>query len=147
MSPSGIIIASTNANHIGSFHEIGYQACQLGKTLEVQEDNLYEGTQKGINIPFQYHGNTIGVIGITGEPEAVRKYGHLALRIMHLLLKERELEASRERNSIRSYSISDAIILRASTRQAAEKCPGASTASCLRYYKKYALSYLFTGLR
>lgn len=96
ISPSGTILASTNSARIGTYHEIGYRACQQGKTLEVQEDNVYEGSQKGINIPFQYHGNILGAIGITGEPDAVRKYGHLALRIMRLLMRERELEASKE---------------------------------------------------
>ena len=96
ISREGIIIASTDRARISDFHEIGRKAADLKETLEVYENNLYDGTQKGLNIPFVYRGETVGVIGITGEPDEVRRYARLAVRIMRLLLKEREVEASKE---------------------------------------------------
>ncbi len=96
ISTDGIIIASTNEKRIGDFHEIGYQAAKKGETMEVYDDNAFDGAQKGVNIPFNYHGTPVAVIGITGEPDEVRRYARLALRIMRLLLRERDLDASRE---------------------------------------------------
>ncbi len=96
ISPEGIIIASTDEKRIGDFHEIGYRAVQTGETLEVYDNHSFAGAQKGVNIPFNYRGSTIGAIGITGEPDEVRRYAQLAMRIMRLLLRERDLDASRE---------------------------------------------------
>lgn len=96
ISASGIIIASTDEKRIGDYHEIGYRAARTGETLEVYDNHTYIGAQKGVNIPFSYHGTTIAVIGITGEPDEVRRYARLALRIMELILRERDLDASRE---------------------------------------------------
>ena len=96
ISTDGIIIASTDEKRVGDFHEIGYRAAQKGETLEVYDNQTYDGAQKGVNIPFHYHGTTAAVIGITGEPDEVRRYARLALRIMRLLLRERDLDASRE---------------------------------------------------
>lgn len=96
ISTEGIIIASTSPERIGDFHEIGRKAAVSKETLEVYDNNAFEGAQKGVNIPFTHHGQVIAVIGITGEPEEVRRYARLALRIMRMLLRERDMDASRE---------------------------------------------------
>ena len=88
----GIIFASTNSKRIGDFHEIGLQVIKTGETLEVNTDNSFLGTQKGVNIPFIYKDEICAVIGISGEPEEVRKYAYLAQKITTLLLREHELE-------------------------------------------------------
>lgn len=90
--PDGIIDASTDPDRVGTFHEIGKQVAQSGKTLEVQKDDSFLGSRRGINMPFVYRGEAIAVIGISGEPDEVRKYAYLAERITWLILRERELE-------------------------------------------------------
>ena len=92
----GFVLASTDPSRIGSYHEIGARAAAERETIEVSSDNLYDGTLKGVNIPIIHHHQLLGVIGISGEPEEVRRYGHLALRIMRLILREKELDSSRE---------------------------------------------------
>lgn len=89
---NGTIIASTDEHRINTFHEIGRQAALTKNTLEVYEDTDYYGTQKGVNIPILHHDNVIAVIGISGNPEQVRKYAYLAQKITFLILKERELD-------------------------------------------------------
>lgn len=89
---NGRIFASTNASRIGSLHEIGRQVIQTGEIIEVDADNSFLGTQKGINIPFIYKGEVIGVIGISGIPDQVRKYAYLAQKITSLLLREKEID-------------------------------------------------------
>ena len=93
ISETGTIFASTNENRIGDFHEIGFQVAKSGETIEVVEDNSFEGTQKGVNLPIFHNGSLIAVIGISGEPEEVRKYAYLAIRITTLLIREQEMEA------------------------------------------------------
>lgn len=90
--PDGTIEASTNADRIGTYHEIGHKAAQSGQMLEVEADDAFYGTQKGVNLPFSYQGEIVAVIGITGEPAEVRKYAYLAQRITKLILRERELD-------------------------------------------------------
>ena len=87
----GIIFASTNKKRIGDFHEIGLQVIKTGETIEVDTDEGYFGTQKGVNIPFIDKGDVNAVIGISGEPKEVRKYAYLAQKITTLLLREHEL--------------------------------------------------------
>ena len=89
---NGIIFASTNMKRIGDFHEIGLQVSKAGETLEVNTDDSFLGTQKGVNIPFIYKDEISAVIGISGEPKEVRKFAYLAQKITTLLLREHELE-------------------------------------------------------
>ena len=90
---SGKIFASTDESRIGTFHEIGRQAAEDGSMIEVSESDHFAGTQKGVNLPVYHNHNLIAVIGITGEPDQVRKYARLAERITRLLVREKELDA------------------------------------------------------
>ena len=91
IKPSGIILASTNKSRIGSYHEIGHKAYQTCTAIEVESDNSFTGTYKGINLPVSYRHNIVAVIGISGDPDKVRKYAHLAEKITKLLIREKEL--------------------------------------------------------
>ena len=89
----GIIFASTNVSRIGEFHEVGSHVLANGQTIEVEDDNSFIGTNKGVNMPFVYQGEVIAVIGISGKPDEVRQYAYLAQKITTLILREHELEA------------------------------------------------------
>jgi carbohydrate diacid regulator len=73
INSDGIIFASTNSARIGDFHEIGKQVIDTASTIEVNSNDSFWGTQKGVNIPFIYHKQVCAVIGISGEPDEVRK--------------------------------------------------------------------------
>lgn len=92
IDPKGIIFASTDASRVGDFHEIGRQVAKTGQMVEVEKNDSYLGTQKGVNIPFVYQGEIVAVIGISGEPKKVRQYAYLAQKITALILREQELE-------------------------------------------------------
>lgn len=87
----GMILASTNRQRIGTYHEIGRLAAQNARTIAVDDSSSYPGTRPGINMPIQYHGDIVAVVGISGNPEEVRPFAHLAERITHLLIREQEL--------------------------------------------------------
>lgn len=45
-----------------------------------------------MNLPVFHNGSLIAVIGISGNPDEVRKYAYLAEKITHLLIREQELK-------------------------------------------------------
>lgn len=103
---SGIIFASTQESRLGTYHEIGRQVAQTGTAIEVSPEESYTGTQCGINMPIYHNRCLVAVIGITGQPDEVRKYAHLAERITVLLIREQELsEFSRTQADKRQYII------------------------------------------
>lgn len=89
---TGIVYASTDQTRVGSFHEIGQEVALQKQKIEVHVDDSYTGTKKGINIPIFYDGEVVSIIGISGDPELVRKYGYLAERITNLLIQEKNLQ-------------------------------------------------------
>ncbi|MBQ3471819.1 MAG: helix-turn-helix domain-containing protein, partial [Clostridia bacterium] len=102
----GIIFASTDENRVGDFHEIGFEAAKTGEVIEVHDDEAYGGTRKGVNIPIFHRNEIIAVIGISGEPEEVRQYTKLAVRIAMLLIREQEIgERNRSIQEKHSYII------------------------------------------
>lgn len=112
INSDGIIFASTNTKRIGDFHEIGLQVIKTGQTIEVETDDGFFGTQKGVNIPFIYKDNVSAVIGITGIPEEVRKYAYLAQKITSLILREHELDILEHNQKTQMNYIIRAIIFR-----------------------------------
>lgn len=94
INEKGIIFASTNTSRIGNFHEGGKKVISSGNILEVYESDTLQGTQKGVNIPVYHNGSLTAVIGISGDPQEVRTYAHLAERITLLLIREQELSAA-----------------------------------------------------
>lgn len=107
---SGTIFASTDENRIGTFHEIGQKVAQTGIPIEVDTDNDYLGTHKGINLPIYHNYAILAVIGISGNPDEVRKYAHLAERITRLLIRERELGAMSKSQADQKHYLIDSLI-------------------------------------
>ncbi len=92
---NGIIFASTDPTRVGDFHEIGLRVVKTGDPIEVETDDSFLGTHRGVNLPILWYGELIAAIGISGSPDEVRKYAYLAQRITTLILREQELD---ERN-------------------------------------------------
>ncbi len=89
---NGRIFASTDPDRVGNFHEIGQCVIKTGEAIEVETDDTYLGTHRGVNLPFSYRGEVIAAIGISGPPEEVRKFAALAQQITALILREQELD-------------------------------------------------------
>ena len=79
MNPEGIIIASTEHERIGSYHQGAREAVQTGKLVNIRKDQLdrYPGAKEGCNMPLRVDGAIIGVVGIYGDPEQIRDIAHL----------------------------------------------------------------------
>ncbi|MBB2481485.1 helix-turn-helix domain-containing protein [Bacillus sp. APMAM] len=90
MDTNGIIIAATNQTRIGQFHEGALLTCKSKQKLiiSLEDEKNMMGVKAGINLPIFTGEHVVGVIGITGSPEAVSQYGELLKRMTELLIKE-----------------------------------------------------------
>ncbi|MBR3973779.1 MAG: helix-turn-helix domain-containing protein [Oscillospiraceae bacterium] len=79
MNTSGVIIASSEHERIGSFHQGAWEAIRTGKVVNIKKDQLdrYPGAKEGCNMPLRVNGTIIGVVGIYGDPEEIRDIAHL----------------------------------------------------------------------
>lgn len=67
----GIIVASTDYERIGTFHEGAAEAIRNRRDLLVYQplsENL-TGTREGVTLPLEFHGECIGAVGISGNPD------------------------------------------------------------------------------
>lgn len=97
MDAEGYIIASTNPTRIGNFHE------GAKKIVEEHLEEFYvtreaetATTRAGLNLPIIINGETIGVVGITGEYEQVYNYGQIVRKMTEILVRDNYLK-ERER--------------------------------------------------
>ncbi|MED4966272.1 sugar diacid recognition domain-containing protein [Heyndrickxia coagulans] len=87
---SGVIIASTQKERIGHIHAGARKVFQTGRKLYIDEKMAahMKGVRSGINMPIRFEGRTIGVIGVTGNPEKVEHYAELIRRLTELIIQE-----------------------------------------------------------
>ena len=90
MDRNGVIIGSGDLKRIGTVHLGAVEAIQKGVCIEITEDQARDlpGTKSGINQPFKFQGEIVGVIGITGDPEKVRQYAQLVQMTAELILEQ-----------------------------------------------------------
>ncbi|KAA0765435.1 sugar diacid recognition domain-containing protein [Bacillus sp. SH5-2] len=86
----GLIIASTDAERIGQFHEGALRCAIQKKTVIItqEDEQRLQGVKAGMNLPLLFHDEVIGVIGITGEPENISQYGEILRKMTELLIHE-----------------------------------------------------------
>lgn len=74
MNTDGIIVASTERERIGTFHQGAQEAAKTGKLVRIHKDQLnrYAGAKEGCNMPLRVNGSIIGVVGIYGNPEEIQ---------------------------------------------------------------------------
>lgn len=79
MNTDGVIIASSEHERIGSYHQGAREAVRTGKVVNIRKDQLdrYPGAKEGCNFPLRVNGAIIGVVGIFGEPDEIRDVAHL----------------------------------------------------------------------
>lgn len=70
MDEEGIIVASTDSSRIGRFHEGAKKLIDKNDTkITIYSEEGLTGVKNGINVPIHISGHTIGVIGVTGNPD------------------------------------------------------------------------------
>lgn len=90
MDENGIIIGSGDIKRIGNIHEGAVKAIENQLINEVYEE---EGRMKpGVNEPIIFNEKVIGVIGITGHPDEVRRFSKLVRVTAVLLIEQSKLD-------------------------------------------------------
>ncbi|KRO00151.1 CdaR family transcriptional regulator [Companilactobacillus kimchiensis] len=87
MNEKGYIIASGDKKRINTLHIGAIDTIKSGKTKPMIE-SFGEYGQPGVNIPVEFLGKTIGVIGITGDPEKVTPLAALLKISTELLISQ-----------------------------------------------------------
>lgn len=90
MNEKGIIIASGDRRRIGTFHEAAKIAVESKREIIVDNDNMFKGCRKGVNLPIYNENRILGVIGITGEPSEIKGYGIIVKELVELMIQEDE---------------------------------------------------------
>ncbi len=86
----GIIIGSDNKERIGTLHPVSSRVIEEGREVvftKEQVDNL-ENVLPGIAAPIWFDHKVIGVLGIVGEPENVRRYVKFIRSHIEMFLRE-----------------------------------------------------------
>ncbi|MGG1880094.1 sugar diacid recognition domain-containing protein [Paenibacillus cisolokensis] len=90
MNESGVIIGSGDPERIGQLHDGALLVLRTGERVEIDQLRAAElkSSRPGINLPISFNGQTVGVVGITGEPADIRNYAELVRMAAELVLEQ-----------------------------------------------------------
>ncbi|AXT73362.1 sugar diacid recognition domain-containing protein [Vibrio sp. dhg] len=93
MNSSGIIIGSGDAKRIGQVHDGAVLAISHGESLELtqQQCSTLQGVKPGINMLLKLHGEVVGTVGVTGEPDTIRDFASLVKMTAELTIEQAAL--------------------------------------------------------
>jgi Sugar diacid utilization regulator len=93
MNSDGIIIGSGQPARINSYHQGAINAILSGDLVEIHSNQIeqFPGAQPGLNWPILLDDQIVGVVGISGKPDAVRNTAQLVKMITELLLERESL--------------------------------------------------------
>ncbi|OHD23577.1 MAG: hypothetical protein A2Y38_07915 [Spirochaetes bacterium GWB1_59_5] len=96
MDREGVIIASRDASRVGSYHDAARRLISSGASVERVDDGpqLTPGVRPGVNLPIVYKSETVGVVGVTGNPDAVAALAYAIKTSVESMI---ELEAWKEK--------------------------------------------------
>jgi carbohydrate diacid regulator len=90
MDDNGIIVASGDPGRIGQQHEGALQVLSSKQQLVISEKDLgaFYGSKPGVNLPIEFQNKIVGVVGITGNPDEVYKFGTIIKMNVEVLLQQ-----------------------------------------------------------
>lgn len=105
MDVDGTIVASTDKDRIGDFHEAAVLCAKQDRIIVIEHDKHYKGAKKGINIPVKFDNKVVAVIGITGERHEVEKFGNIIRKMTEILITENWIKENKikKRDSYRNF--------------------------------------------
>lgn len=93
MDSNGVIIASGNPQRLFQRHEGAVLALAENRVVEIDRATAehLKGVRPGINLPFSFRNQRVGVIGISGEPAEVRAYAELVKMAAEMMVGQAAL--------------------------------------------------------
>lgn len=98
INSNGVIVASTDKTRVNTYHEGGKRAIKNNDVVKIEEDGEYKGAKKGLNLPLLLNEEIIGVIGISGEPKEIEKYGQIIKKMSEILIRENYMYKKEEQD-------------------------------------------------
>jgi len=97
----GCIVASGDADRVGQIHEGALLAIAQNRTVTIDDAmaNRLLGVRPGVNLPLRSEGRMVGVIGLTGKPDDVIKFGELVRMSAEMTLEQTRLTTLLARDS------------------------------------------------
>lgn len=107
MDHQGVIIGSGDTARVDQLHEGALNVLSSGGEVDIERDQegQLHGVRGGVNLPIYNQGEIVGVVGITGDPEEVRKFADLVVMTAELVVEQAALTAEvqwdrRQRESV-----------------------------------------------
>lgn len=99
MDVRGIILGSGKASRIGELHAGAQLAIARQQSIEIDDATARQltGVRPGVNLPLKVRGQLCGVIGLTGDPGAVRQFGELVRVTAEMILEQSQLISELQR--------------------------------------------------
>ncbi|WP_156292455.1 sugar diacid recognition domain-containing protein [Serratia oryzae] len=93
MDSNGVIIASGDPARLYQRHEGAVLALTENRVVEIDAATAahLKGVKPGINLPFSFRQQHVGVIGISGDPLEVRAYAELVKMAAELMVEQAAL--------------------------------------------------------
>ena len=94
MNAQGVILGSGDKYRIDTVHEGALLAISQNRDVAINHDvaSSLHGVKPGLNLPLHYHGEIIGVIGITGQPESIKQFGELLKMTAEMIVEQATLQ-------------------------------------------------------
>ncbi|PSW18529.1 XRE family transcriptional regulator [Photobacterium sanctipauli] len=93
MDEYGRIIGSGDPSRLNERHEGAILAINDNRVVEIDHATAQQlkGVKPGINLPIRFQQQTIGVVGVSGDPALVRSYGELVKMTAELIVEQEAL--------------------------------------------------------
>ncbi|NVK44206.1 MAG: helix-turn-helix domain-containing protein [Oceanospirillaceae bacterium] len=93
MDHQGVIIGSGDPARVDQLHEgaLNVLSSHGEVDIEREQESQLRGVRGGVNLPIYNQGEIVGVVGITGEPEEVRKFADLVVMTAELVVEQAAL--------------------------------------------------------
>ncbi len=101
MDARGRIIGSGDRERIGELHEGALLVLSQGRVVDIDDAvaRHLHGVRRALTCRCA-RGEIVGVIGLTGEPESLRKYGELVCMTAEMMLEQSRLMHLRRRTAV-----------------------------------------------
>ena len=95
MDEHGHIIGSSDPSRLNKLHDGALLAIHDNRIVEISDETAKTlmGVKQGINLPILHQDKVIGVVGISGNPDEVRRLGEMVKMTAELIVEQADLMA------------------------------------------------------
>ena len=87
---AGMVIGSGDEGRVGTFHEASLETLRRGvmTSHDIVAAKRLEGVKPGVTLPVVLENQTVGTVGITGNPDEVKRFGMVVKSQTEIMLRE-----------------------------------------------------------